>query len=358
MKKILYINRPCSLSFLESSIRSRSKTITCAYDTHGWTQPDAFSLTKLPSLVHALQAGEFDLVIALSHSCPFWRNNVNLPRNLTRLTTSVLRNSSAFGLRLLIPAIKKHRVPLAIIDDDDSSGIAHRNWALLEAATLYFKMNVPIDLYHAFLYQDSRTGSPHNVRNIQVARDNLHKIKPCGIGFNTKLPSYSDVLVNQNKTHDIFFTGSMSYSQYRQETLAEFLALQSKGVKVDHFEGRLPFEDFLRRCASSHLTWSPHGAGWDSLRNYEASFAGSVAVCTYPNIRRYQPLQQNEHILMYSPEPGGLTSVVTQALRQKSTLPSMTAAARKFTLEHHHPDRIVDHIVSQTLLAACNGAVP
>lgn len=350
--KILFISRPCSLNYLITALETRCEVMHCSPYSNGFKNSQLFSIDKLAGLKRALKNHEFDLVIALSHACPIWRNNVPFGRNFWRIASSSLRRSSAFGLRLLLPTIRKHNIPLAVIDDDDSVQIALRNWPLLEASAIYFKMNPPVDLYHAFLYQTAKSGTPHNIRNLEIPCNNLHKIRPCGIGFDTRIADMADELGKQPKTQDIFFTGSMSYSQYREETLPEFLALAEQGVKVDYFRGRLPFEDFLRRCASAHLTWSPHGAGWDNLRNYEASFAHSVAVCTYPNVRRYQPLQQNDHIFMYSLEPGALTKAVLAALAQKEKFAAMTAAARAHTYTHHHPEKIVSHIIEETLVAS------
>jgi glycosyltransferase involved in cell wall biosynthesis len=177
----------------------------------------------------------------------------------------------------------------------------------------------------------------------------IEKIHPISIGLPLKR---MDLLPKEPvaKTADIFFSGRIAQSSsIRPRGLAELLALKEQGVAVDISDRPLPPAEFYQRCAGAHLTWSPEGYGWDCFRHYEAPACRSVPVINTPTIERYSPLIAEEHVLFYSPEPGGLTRAVVAALADKPRLARMAEAGRNHVLAHHSPGAIARHVVETTL---------
>jgi len=158
------------------------------------------------------------------------------------------------------------------------------------------------------------------------------------------------------KTTDVFFAGRVEGSSWIRTTgIQELSGLGTKGVKVDFVQGTISRDEFYRRCASSWLTWSPEGFGWDCFRHYEAPACGSVPVCNYPTIERHRPLVSGEHALFYSGEPGTLEKAIIQALADKDRLRQLAQRGRQHVLANHTPAALAAYVVEQGLALGRDG---
>lgn len=199
-------------------------------------------------------------------------------------------------------------------DSSDSTFITRRVLWLFRRASIVFKRELPIDRWQVFthtIHPDLPTG---RFRRIAAYRDIIAKMHPISLGFRVgheKLFPSGPV----EKTRDIFFAGTGSFSSFvRERGSEEIRALIASGLDVDAPEGFLPREEFYRRCAQARLVWSPHGFGHDCFRHYEAAALGSVPLINRPPIEQYERFTDGVNCFFYDPEPGGLTQAIQRAL--------------------------------------------
>ncbi len=153
------------------------------------------------------------------------------------------------------------------------------------------------------------------------------------------------------KTTDVFFAGNV-YPGARSEGIRQLLELRSRGYTIDLPEQRLPYAEYIQRCARAWLVWSPPGRGWDCFRHYEAAAAGSVPVMMRPPIRLYEPLVHGVHGLYYDGARESVVDVVTRALGDRPRLRQMASAARAHVWAHFTHERLCAYI-----LQTCFGAL-
>lgn len=243
----------------------------------------------------------------------------------------------------------KTLAPVAILDREDIPVINRNNFFLLDGCDVYFKRELPADRWrlffktgHANLPTPRFRGQPRYARW-------LEKVHPVSLGPH---PARFHLLPVDpvEKTVDVFFSGRIEQSSsIRVRGMTELAALKEQGVVVDIPGQHLPPDEFYRRCARAHLTWSPEGLGWDCFRHYEAPVCRSVPVINHPGIERYAPLIAGEHAFFYDVEPGGLTRAILAALADKPALARMAEAGRRHVLAHHSPSAIARHVVETTL---------
>ncbi|MFO1057540.1 MAG: glycosyltransferase [Dongiaceae bacterium] len=259
---------------------------------------------------------------------------------------TLLRGSAPLFLR------RPGRVPLIVLDTEDSPGIARHNFALLDRCRLYFKRELPADLWRAFY----RTGHPllptPRLRRSPRWRARIGKLRPLSLG----LPLESEALLPAappDKTVDLFFAGTLeANSTVRERGRAALSALAAEGLRVDLATERLPRAEFLARMARAWLTWSPEGLGWDCFRHYEAAACWSVPLLNPPPLLRHAPLRAGEHCLHYEIEGDGLARAVRAALQDKPRLARIAAAARAHVLRHHTQAALCAHVLLSCLAPA------
>lgn len=232
-------------------------------------------------------------------------------------------------------------------DSSDSTFITRRVLWLFRRASIVFKRELPIDRWQVFthtIHPDLPTG---RFRRIAAYRDIIAKMHPISLGFRVgheKLFPSGPV----EKTRDIFFAGTGSFSSFvRERGSEEIRALIASGLDVDAPEGFLPREEFYRRCAQARLVWSPHGFGHDCFRHYEAAALGSVPLINRPPIEQYERFTDGVNCFFYDPEPGGLTQAIQRALARRDELAAMGEAARAHYRAHHSVKARVDHMLTK-----------
>jgi glycosyltransferase involved in cell wall biosynthesis len=147
---------------------------------------------------------------------------------------------------------------------------------------------------------------------------------------------------------DLFYFGENHKTTVRSDGIMELESLKSR-YRVNIPERRLSQGEFYEACARALITWSPEGAGWDCFRHYEALACGSVPLINYPTITRYAPLVGGRHCLFYSPENGGMTAVIEEALKDRQKLIEMAREGRDFVFKHHTQKRIVEYMIEETM---------
>jgi hypothetical protein len=318
----------------------------------------AVTFASLPRLRRALAGSDYDLVVVQPNTFRPWHAQA-LGRSLFR--RSVLRGhfpySRHFGQEMIRGRVT---APIAIWDADEPSFIYRHNVFLLDRAALYFKRELPPDHWRVFMATVHYKVPTPRFRLNERHRRRIAKLRPISLGLpvgRESLPG-AHAVSDGDKTADVFFAGRVRESTtVRQTGLAELLALRDKGYRIDIPENNLPIEDYLRRCASAWLTWSPEGYGYECFRTYEAAICGSVPVISRPTVHQYRPLRQGEHCFYYDVECGGLTQTVEMALADRQRLSTMARAARDFVMTEHTQAALARYVAGTTL-SFVKGQVP
>jgi Glycosyl transferases group 1 len=242
----------------------------------------------------------------------------------------------------------KHSAPVVILDQDDFPLINRWNLFLLKKCALYFKRELPVDRWRVFLKTVHRHLPTYRFRRKRQYEDMIEKLRPISLGLPLGHPEKFPSGVS--KTSDVFFAGRTEGSSWVRKTGVEELSkLKQQGINVDFVQGTVARDEFYFRCASSWLTWSPEGYGWDCFRHYEALACGSVPLSNYPTIERHRPLIDGQHAIFYSSDAGSLGPAVGAALADKARLERLAANGRSFVLQHHTPQSLAEYVVEQGL---------
>jgi Glycosyl transferases group 1 len=306
-----------------------------------------FSLRAIAWLRHALAANEFDLVAChVPVYAPWSAQGVVrklFSRNFLRAPATLIRG---FGLAALP---RRLDIPLALLDTEDTPSINRHALKLLDRARLYFKRELPVDHWHAFLKTAHPDLPTRRFRMLPQFRARAAKLRPISLG----VPAASLAAArfhDGEKTADVFFAGAVEGSStVRGAGLAVLRRMQQAGLRLDIPEQPLPLAEFLARCGRAWLTWSPEGYGWECFRHYEAPLAGSVPVISRPTIHRHAPLIHGEHCFHYDVEGDGLARTITQALTDQDRLRQIARAGAAHVLAHHTPRALCDYVIASVL---------
>ena len=305
------------------------------------------SARNLSSFLKDVHAPDVSLIICHPTAVSPWHWDW-LSRSI--FSRRLLQGHAPF-LRAFGPQIFRFPVqaPLVVVDLPDLPLITKNNLFLLDRCKLYFKRELPADNWQVFQKTAHRNSPTPRFRNSQRQLERIAKLRPLPLGIPMDRENMLPIESRPKKT-DIFFAGMINGSStVRKKGMAELLALRERGIKVDIPEGRLPVEEFYRRCAEAWLTWSPEGLGWDCFRHYEAPACGSVPLINRPTIERFMPLIDGEHAIYYDIEPGGLTSAAMKALADKPLLTAIANQAKTHVMSHHTPASIAHYILSTSL---------
>ncbi len=306
------------------------------------------SVANLAALRAELRAPDLSLIV----TGPAHRN----PWSLSLLARALFDRRAWQGYPRFGPALAPHLLrlpvtaPIAVIDTGDYPYINRADLFLLSRCRFYFKRELPTDAWRLFTKTAHGELPTPRFRRQSRLRHLIGKLHPISLGVP---PVMSDFLPAEiDKTADVFFAGGIDgLSTVRQDGLRELVALRDRGLRIDIPEGRLPRDEFYRRCAQAWIVWSPEGLGWDCFRHYEALACGSVPLMNQPSIIRHQPLLHGVHGLYYDPEPGFLTSAIEQALADKERLRTIARDGKAHVLAHHTMAAIAKYVVETTLRA-------
>lgn len=135
------------------------------------------------------------------------------------------------------------------------------------------------------------------------------------------------------------------YYKIREEGIAVLNQLAARGYRVEISTERMPYDEFIAKCGSAWLVWSPEGFGWECYRHYEACIAGSIPLMNYPRIECHMPLQDRVHAFYYCFQTGNMLDTIEEALADKERLVSMIQRARLFVREHHTLEGLARYII-------------
>jgi hypothetical protein len=299
-----------------------------------------------PRFVAAMRdaaAGRYDLVVAYVQPRSSW-----LPRYWLRAFAREPWRPAATFTRVFGVSWLRHakiRVPLVVLDMNDTFVIGAHSFFLLDKADIVFKRELPADRWHALFGSGHPNLPTQRIRGDRRWQERIAKLRPIALPVSVVKP---DLFAQgfPEKTVDVFFAGETEKSNWvRRAGLSELMALAKRGVTLDIPERRLPRDEFHRRMARAWLAWSPAGYSWECYRTGEAAQCLTVPIVNQPTVERDRPLLDGVHLFQYDIEPGGLTRAIEKALSDKERLREMAAAARAHVLSQHTLRGLVDHVL-------------
>jgi len=290
-------------------------------------------------------AGRYDLIFAGNNAFPYPNPRKPWINNLANLAWEVARQPNLLtGGRFPYARVGSR---LAGIDMDDRPVIDNRWFSVLDACVCFFKRELPQNPCNAFLYTSARTECNGNVLHLENYRRWITKLRPISMGVAPEICAQYAALDVPKKT-DVFFAGDTTNRPNRVAGLKQLELLAKEGYSIDLVRGKVPRDEFYRRCAQAHIVWSPEGFGWDCWRHYEVGLLRSVPLMQSPTIQRHAPLVDGQHALYYFVEGDHLASQIRQALQNRSRLVEMGQAARKHVLRHHTYEALGRYVVEET----------
>jgi hypothetical protein len=312
----------------------------------GQSRLSKLSVPRLGVLRRALHEPDLSLVVTAPTQLAPWQSTLFMRALFDR---RAWLGYSRFGpvlaphlLRLPISA------PIAVIDTSDFPYINRADLFLLARCRYYFKRELPPDRWRLFTKTSHSELPTRRFRRKPRLRHLIDKVRPISLGLPPNARQVPETELD--KTSDVFVSvGGNDTSTVRTAGLAELFALRERGFRIDIAEGRLPPQEFYRRCAQAWMVWSPEGLGWDCFRHYEAPACTSVPLINQPTIERHRPLLNGIHALYYDPEPGFLSAAVEAALADKDRLRTIARAGKAHVRTHHTLTAIANYVVETTL---------
>jgi hypothetical protein len=301
------------------------------------------SVPNFATLNRELHAPDLSLIVTAPSQLTLWPL---LMRSL--FDRRAWQGHSRFGPALAPQLLRwPTAAPIVVIDTEDFPYINRADLFLLARCKFYFKRELPPDRWRLFTKTAHRELPTRRFRRQSPLRHFIDKIRPISLG----LPSVARLPTTEfDKATDVFVSAGVGdTSTVRNAGMGELMALRERGYRIEIAEGRLPPEEFYRRCAEAWIVWSPEGLGWDCFRHYEALGCGSVPVINQPTIERYRPLIGGVHALYYDLEPGCLIGTIEAALADKDRLRAIARAGKAHVLAHHTLAALGNYVVETTL---------
>ncbi len=243
----------------------------------------------------------------------------------------------------------KQRVPIAIVDMEDTPFLRKDDLFLLDACKRWFKRELPIDSWRVFMRTDHDAMPTRRYRMVRKHGQRIEKFRPMSLGPSISSPGLFPTQPIA-KTADLFFAGQIEGSStVRVNGLKQLEKLRNEGFQIDIPMERLPQREFYWRAAAAHLVWSPEGYGWDCFRHYEAPLCWSVPLINQPSIQRHAPLLDRTHAIYYDIEGDGLCVAVREALKQRQHLSKIAADAHAHVTANHTLEAIVHYIIKESM---------
>jgi len=289
--------------------------------------------------------GEYDLIIAGNSRFPGFNPRKGWLRNLANLAGKYFQHP-----HLLVSASRPYAgisTRLAGLDCECCQVIDNQRFRDLEQSVCYFKRDLPQNPCNAFLYTHPKTENSGNVLCTKPFSRWVPKLRPISLGI-ADAEAAKLAGMNAPKITDVFFAGDVSRRPNRLAGLPQLEQLKAEGFSIDISTQRLPYAEFIQRCAQAYLVWSPEGLGWDCYRHYEVGAAGSVPLMQSPPIYGHVPFRDGENAVYYYVEDNHLAVRVRQALQDRARLVEMGQAARRHVLKYHTHLALSRYVIAET----------
>jgi hypothetical protein len=320
--------------------------------------PHSASWTRLWSLRRRLARGEFDLVLASPVHNSAWPLNKRLPTRLAqalRYLTYKYRRLDSYWAPWLLAGKLRGKVPLAVADFLDTSYVLPKDYPLLKACTLYFKINLYFWPRRSLMPLETFLGN----RRVTAYTT---KLRPLTGGYPaSKVPATARPM--RERDVDLCFTGTirparsqsdvdpfpdLSFNPIRQEIFDRCLQLKDR-YNIHCIDGIVPKAEYEELLQRSKLFICTESFGCETGRLQDASAAGAIPLVNWSYAQNYHQYQPNVHAIYFSMIGDDFERVITAALADPAKLEEISQATRAFTIEHKNSQRVGDYVIEETL---------
>ncbi len=319
--------------------------------------PHAASWGRLLALRRRLRAGEFDLVISGPVQNSAWPQSKQLATRLShaaRYLTYKSRMLDAFWAPWLV---RGSGVPLAVVDFLDTSYVLPKDFPLLRAATLYFKINLYFWPRRSLMPLETFYGMRRVTPLVRKLRPLTNGVPPSRVPAEVRPMAERDI--------DLLFTGNIAphkspddrnpfgdllHNPIRAEIFARTQKLGEQYTVVC-VNGRVPAPEYFDLLQRARLVVCTESFGCETWRHYEAGAAGAVPLINWPYATNYMPYAPDVHAIYFSLIGDDFERTVARALADPGRLEAISRQVRAFTLEHKRREHVGEMIITETMRA-------
>jgi len=320
----------------------------------------AASWGRLLSLRARLARGEFDLVVtgpvqnaAWPRPKGFWTSLAQAARSLTTRS----RMLDTWWTPWLLSGPARGKVPLAVVDFLDTSFVLPKDFPLLQAATLYFKINL-------YFWQRRSLMPLENLYGQRRVIGLTTKLRPLTNGVpKSRIPA--SVRPMKDRDVDLLCTGTiqpgrsaddpnpfgdLTHNPIRQQVYERVCRLRDQGrYKIVCHNQRVTKDEYFELLQRAKIVVCTESFGCETWRHYEAGAAGAVVLANWPYAQNYMPYEPDVHALYFSLIGDDFERAVERALADPAKLDAISRNVRAFTLAHKERGHVGDMIVEETL---------
>ena len=327
-------------------------------DRSSQRSPHAASWSRLWSLRRRLARGEFDLVISGPVQNSAWPRPKRLATCLAqafRYFTYKHRMLDTFWTAWLLSGPVRGKVPLAVIDFLDTSYVLPKDYPLLKAATLYFKLNLYFWPRRSLMPLETFLG----MRRVTAFTP---KLRPLTNGvLKNRIPKtarpmrerdidlcFTGTIIPGRSPDDVNIFGELAHNPIRREIYERCLKLKDR-CNVYCVNGIVPKEEYHELLQRSKLMVCTESFGCETFRHYEAGAAGAIPLVNWPYATNYMPFQPDVHAIYFSLIGDDFERTVARALADPAKLEEISRNTRAFTIQHKERGHVGEVIIEETL---------
>ena len=318
----------------------------------------AASWGRLLSLRRRLDRGEFDLVVSGPIQNSAWPRHKRLATRLAqafRYFTYKHKMLDGYWAAWLLAGEVRGKVPLAVIDFLDTSYVLPKDYPLLQAATLYFKLNLYFWARRSLMPLETFMGMRRVTPFTPKLRPLTNGVPKSRIAKTARPMRERDIdlcftgtIIPGRSADDPNLFGDLTHNPIRRDLYERCLKLKDRH-KVYCFNGVVPIEEYLELLQRAKLIVCAESFGCETFRHYEVSAAGAVPLVNWPYATNYMPFQPDVHAIYFSLIGDDFERTVARALADPAKLEEISRNTRAFTLEHKERSHVGDMVIEETL---------
>jgi len=324
--------------------------------------PYAASFSRLLSLRRRLKRGEFDLVL-----CSPVQNTPWLSRyrgigtrigNALRFLTYKRGMLDAWWVPWLVARHSGGTVPLAVIDFLDTSFVLPKDFPLLQAATLYYKLNLYFWPRRSLMPLEALLGR----RRVTPL---VSKLRPMTNGVPRRLiPDmvrpmaerdidicFTGTIVPKRSDSDIDPFADLTYNPVRRDIYERCVKLKDR-YRVFALDGLVPKEEYRELLQRSKLVVCTESFGCETYRHNDVAASGAIPLVNWLYSTNHLPFEPDVHAIYFSLIGDDFERVVARALADPAKLEKIAHQARELVVNHKERQIFGDYVIRETLAAA------
>jgi hypothetical protein len=335
-------------------------------DRSSGPSPHAASLGRLWDLHRRLAKGDFDLVISGPIQNSAWPRPKGLATCLAqafRYFTYKRRRLDSYWTPWLLSGKARGKVPLAVLDFLDTIDVLPKDYPLLKAATLYFKVNLYFWRRRSLLPLENFFGMRRVIALASKLRPSTHGLAPRSVPARARPMRERDI--------DVCFTGTIAplksaddlnpFADLTQNPIRQEIYERCEKLKGRHkvfcSRGLVPAEEYQELLQRSKLIVCTESFGCETFRIYQVSAAGAIPLINWPYAQNYLPLRPDLDAIYFSLIGDDFERTIERALSDPEKLEEIAKNTRAFTLAHKMRGNIGEMIIEETLREHAKGGL-